>query len=376
MKTRSHSSGGGSRPAFTLIELLVVIAIIGVLIALLLPAVQSAREAARRAQCTNNLKQIGLALHNYESTHRCFPMSTTAALPGPGGACQNGLVSWHARILPFLEHRAISGAINFDVGMADDCSGPLLYYAATIGAGHPNATAASAVISTYLCPSDPVGPSDAMGSARPAPENYAGNVGWMPNTTGFTGSGGGRSTHNGLIGLDRPGAPVSWHDPAVSMAEVSDGLSTTAAVAERLITEAADPSDWRAVASGPMATQSFCGGGTGDSKSLSRWQRFCNAVSLPDPGWSIYHGRAWISGWGHTAGTYMHVMKIGERNCHLYGGEDTGEIIVTPSSNHVGGLNVLFGDGSVRFVKQSVSDQIWWSIGSRNGGEVVDASGL
>jgi len=97
-------------------------------------------------------------------------------------------------------------------------------------------------------------------------------------------------------------------------------------------------------------------GGAGDSKSLARWQRFCNSVTLPDPGWSIYHGRSWISGWGHTAGTYMHVMKIGQRNCHLYGGEDTGEIIVTPGIRHVGGLNVLFGDGSVRFVKQTVAD--------------------
>jgi prepilin-type processing-associated H-X9-DG protein len=182
--------------------------------------------------------------------------------------------------------------------------------------------------------------------------------------------------HNGLIGLARPGSPVAWHHSAVTMADVQDGLSQTAAVAERLITGATDPTDWRAVASGPVPTQSFCAGGAGDSKSLARWQRFCNSVSLPDPGWSIYHGRSWISGWGHTAGTYMHVMKIGERNCHLYGGEDTGEIIVTPSSNHVGGLNVLFGDGGVRFVKRTVADGIWWSMGSRDGGEVIDASGL
>ena len=98
-----------------------MIAILAVLIALLLPAVQSAREAARRAQCTNNLKQIGLALHNYESVNGTFPYSSTSAKAGPGGVCQNGMHSWFARILPMMEQTSISNAINFDVGMADNC---------------------------------------------------------------------------------------------------------------------------------------------------------------------------------------------------------------------------------------------------------------
>ena len=95
---------------------------------------------------------------------------------------------------------------------------------------------------------------------------------------------------------------------------------------------------------------------------------------MADPNWTVYHGRSWLSGWGHTASTYMHVMKINDRNCHLYGGEDTGEIIVTPSSEHPGGINLLLGDGSVRFIKQTIDNPIWWALGSRNGGEVIDAS--
>ncbi len=362
-----------TRRGFTLIELLVVIAIIGVLIALLLPAVQSAREAARRAQCSNNLKQIGLALHNYHSVFETFPMTTTAALPAPDGTCMNGLVGWHARILPFMEQTTVYDAINFDIGMANSCNDSSLYYRATLDADHPNVTAGTTLISSFICPSDPFVESDVMGPKEMAPDSYPGNVGWMPRTTGMTIAGPGETKHNGFIGLVHPGGGVDWHVSVVSAASVTDGLSNTAAVSERRITQETDPTDWRSVALSPVSTQSFCAGGAGDDKTLSQWQRFCGSVTLPDPAWSVFHGRSWISGWGHTASTYMHVMNIGDRNCHLYGGEDTGEIIITPSSQHRGGLNQLFGDGSVRFIKESIDREVWWAIGSRNGGEVIDA---
>src|SRR4051794_14402006 len=130
------------RPGFTLIELLVVIAIIGVLIALLLPAVQAAREAARRAQCTNNLKQIGLALFNYESANGCFPITGQGSLyniPVPDTMYVDG-TGFHARILPFLEQTNVFNAINFDIQDYNHISGV-------------NYTGYSSVVSAFICPS-------------------------------------------------------------------------------------------------------------------------------------------------------------------------------------------------------------------------------
>jgi prepilin-type N-terminal cleavage/methylation domain-containing protein/prepilin-type processing-associated H-X9-DG protein len=126
------------RPGFTLIELLVVIAIIGVLIALLLPAVQMAREAARRIQCTNNLKQIGIALHAYHDSHNCFPSGGWIALFGQP-ATQNMNTGWSVSVLPWLEQRALFDAMNLSVVYDHDA----------------NSTATRTVLSVYLCPSEP-----------------------------------------------------------------------------------------------------------------------------------------------------------------------------------------------------------------------------
>ena len=140
---RSRLSSTSMRPAFTLIELLVVIAIIAVLIGLLLPAVQSAREAARRAQCTNNLKQIGLALFNYESGNTCFPPSgeSTNFSLTPYAKTQFVDGGWDclARILPFMEGNTSFNALNFNVD----------YNEAT----GMNFTGCSTVVAIYLCPS-------------------------------------------------------------------------------------------------------------------------------------------------------------------------------------------------------------------------------
>ena len=366
------------RIGFTLIELLVVIAIIAILIALLLPAVQAAREAARRTQCVNNLKQIGLALHGYQDVNGVFPMSTTAAAAAANGVCQSGLFSWTATILPFLEQNPTYNAINFGVGLANSCADQSIYYGATIDAGHANATASHAVLSVLLCPDDVLTQPETMGTSHPAPSNYAGNAGWTPDTdiSGSEQGGRGLGKHNGFIGLVRPTIPAYWHTGPVRPAEVTDGLGMTAAVAERLIATATDTTDVVAIFREPEATRSFCAGSAGKARSLTRWRDYCYSVTLPDPLWTVFEGRAWISGWGHTGTTYMQVLPINGRSCHIYGGEDDANILVTPSSNHLGGINVLFGDGSVRFVQDKIAMPVWWALGSRNGGEIISADRL
>jgi prepilin-type N-terminal cleavage/methylation domain-containing protein/prepilin-type processing-associated H-X9-DG protein len=368
-RTRPHSV----RRGFTLIELLVVIAIIAVLIALLLPAVQSAREAARRVQCVNNLKQIGLALHNYHDANSVFPMTSTAAGAGPGGVCTNGLFSWHASILPQVEQTAAYNALNFAIGNTDNCGRSNVYDLATISVGHPNATVARTIVTTFLCPSDSYEIADTMGSSRPAPQNYAGNVGWTPDTSGpLPGSRLGK--HNGFIGLVNPVHRVDWHTGPVGIQQITDGTSNTAAVSERRIARTTTiPSGFGARMAEPISTSSFCAGNAGRPRTLGDWVPYCKSITSPDPNWTIYHGRSWLSGWSRSGSVYMHVMPVNERNCHLYGGEDDGNNLITASSVHPGGINVLFGDGSVRFLKSTVSNPIWWAIGSRNGGEVLSA---
>ncbi|AMV39254.1 DUF1559 domain-containing protein [Planctomyces sp. SH-PL62] len=357
--------------AFTLIELLVVIAVIAVLIALLLPAVQAAREFARRAQCANNLKQIGLAIHNYHDVNSVFPMSTTSAEAAPDGRCRNGLFSWHASILPHLGQQAIFNATNFWIGNADDCASPdVVMYGATIGASHPNGTVARTSLAAYLCPSESHRIAATMGASRPASQSYSGNAGWTPDTSGpATGRRMGR--HNGFIGLVDPVGLASWHVGPIAAASVSDGLSHTAAVAERRLPRATDPNDVEAMYGEPESTRSYCAGGSGSSRTLHAWRRYCETVSFPDPAWTVFPGRAWISGWGHAGGTYMQVMPVNSRSCHIYGGEGDGNILITPGSLHHGGLNVLFGDGGVRFLRNSIALPVWWALGSRDGGEVV-----
>jgi prepilin-type N-terminal cleavage/methylation domain-containing protein len=366
-----------AKSGFTLVELLTVIAIIGILVALLLPAVQSAREAARRMQCSNNLKQIGLGLHNYNSAFRMFPFSSTSAPSGPSaGGCQNGFFSWLSMILPQIEQMPLYEQIDFGRGMASDCNLPssMSHRNVRIDIGHPNAIAASTVVPTYICPSDILVLNSDVGTALPAPGSYAGNIGWPINSSFPDGQP--ITKHNGFMGLSNPRSPIVWHQMSVRDRDFTDGLSNTVAVSERLMqTLVPTVSDWgwESYDVGPGTPQSllsYCGATSGRTRDLSRWISFCSGVSTPDPTYSRPHGRAWISGWSLAANTYMHVFPPNQRNCHLYGGEHTGENIVTASSRHAGGAFTLMGDGRVKFVSNSIAQETWWAMGSRNGGEV------
>jgi prepilin-type processing-associated H-X9-DG protein len=204
-----------------------------------------------------------------------------------------------------------------------------------------------------------------MGTAEPAPGNYSANIGWPRQCTGIDGQRPPLTKLNGALGVINPKSPDPWQNGRVAFASFKDGLSNTVAVSERLISGAVTYQD---MAGTPVALHSFCGGG-GASRSLPRWERFCNAVTYPDPLFSRTLGRAWISGWTLVGNTYMHVMPINKRHCHIYGGEDDGTNLVTPGSHHPGGVNVLLGDGAVTFINDSIDQVIWWQVGSRDGGE-------
>ncbi|AGA29180.1 DUF1559 domain-containing protein [Singulisphaera acidiphila] len=331
-----------SARGFTLIELLVVIAIIAVLIALLLPAVQAAREAARRSQCVNNLKQFGVALHNYESTVNSLPWGL-----GPGGWNDWGT---HPQILGYLEQGALFNAINFaNTGNATN-----------VGAAQ-NTTIFRTAINVFQCPSD----QDRLTNAE-THNSYYGNAGSTPDSLY-------KSTQfDGLFQYITAQKVVSFRD-------ITDGLSQTVAFSERVkgigtlnknqIDIQTNPSSsvWNVAATSTTNTSqpyyAACLAFTSVNAVSSLWAGL-GAVS-PDSSGSL-----WFSGYW-TFSRYNHVMPPNANSCGY--GNYAGGGAFTASSRHSGGVNALFADGSVRFIKNSVSPQTWWALGSRSGGEVVSA---
>ncbi len=218
------------RRAFTLIELLVVIAIIGVLIALLLPAVQAAREAARRIQCTNNLKQLGLALHNYHDMHDCFPPGRIwkAGPPGPTfPTIFSGTPNtpWFVLMLPQFEQQALYNAFNYSLG-AEGFAGPGL---APVAGYFANSTVSATKISTFQCPSDrqmefQITPQY-LGGALSGPKLTKGNyaVSW-----------GNTNWRQGTVGSQTYLKSAFGHDMNINTASIRDGTSSTVFVGEVL----------------------------------------------------------------------------------------------------------------------------------------------
>ncbi len=343
-ETRNRSYG------FTIIELLVVVGIISILMALLLPAVQAAREAARRASCQNNLRQIGLSMQNYHSANNCFPICvTTAIVPGndqdPDRVAYEGTFSLHVRLLPYLELDPVYDAINFSAGTLP----PEL-----LGMSSPssrarvllpiNATAFRTQIATFLCPSD-------GGPFAEAGNNYRGNFGSGPAGTPSAEY---RDSGNGL-----------FQELALTRAAyVTDGLSHTAAFSERLRGSGrADlPTPERDYWSMPAGVRSA------DQLLLG-----CQVVARPGMKPTFTRGgRSWF--WtGRERTHYTHTQQPNGRvpDC-LLPRMITPFGMATARSWHLGGVNVLMGDGSTRFVLESIDLATWRGLGTRNGGELVD----
>ena len=357
------------RKAFTLIELLVVIAIIGVLIALLLPAVQAARESARRAQCTNNLKQLALAVNTYAEQNGSTLPPHLVDRAVNGGSDQQFPAqdqSMHARILPFIEQQPVYNSINFMIGARwgqnspgcpPDCNSGEIF-------GVMQMTAGRAKITGFLCPSDQnQGQLDPMGwTGAQSPmgtNNYPNNIGLNRNINGW------RFNGPGYIG-------TTWDAqlrPVVSMATFIDGTSNTALFSEWVKGPASGSIDGLGeIYTSPTASAQFTG------QLYADWlhAQACQTNGLTrNNGWK---GEWWIQG---DRNNYSHTQPPNRRAC-VYsdiGIDSRGTItMVGASSLHPGGVNVAFADGSVKFIKSSINYVPWYAIATPNGNEVVDQS--
>jgi len=349
------------RRAFTLIELLVVIAIIAVLIALLLPAVQSAREAARRVKCVNNMKQIGLALHNYLSAVGTFPPGRFNSHLAGHGNCWGA----YPQLLPQLEQQALFNSFNFNLAPELEAS---------LGSALANSTAAATFLDALICPSDPapVVLVTANGEAF-ASHNYDFNVGSnYPLQATFP------SGYTSTFGVAPNG--LFFENQGVGPADITDGLSSTAALAETI----------RSTASSTYATDPtrvFLI--TGDNKTTAPpltsdadYVSLCLSLPASTTQFQATKGVRWHYGApGHTM--YNHRRAPNERGADCRGGlphSDKSDpnwsnlsLNVASRSKHPGGVNALMADGHVQFVKDSIQVTVWQVLGSRNGGEVISA---
>ena len=398
------------RRGFTLIELLVVIAIIAVLIALLLPAVQSAREAARRSQCTNNLKQIALAAHNYLSATQALPTFYIFYGVGPGGTNTGQDYSGLARMLPFLEQNAIYNAINFNVGARWGGGGGNpgadgTFNNSTADAdlwGVMNASASANQITSFLCPSDTdlanltffkfsVNDTQHLlgrhnypmnGGTNPYSTNGFNGVAYFPNAYTAALNPAGLSSPEMPSGQG-PGAFLQWQvqpEAPVGIAEISDGTSNTALYSEWVRGDGLQP---RGIGWGAQNGKD----GLGQIYGFSPGVTIAQFAGKPNMNFLIaqacdasgqFQRYTWKGDWWiDDKFSYSHTQTPNRRSCwydDAAGRPWSGlASVVAASSRHPGGANTAFADGSVKFIKSSVSFQTWAAVGTRNGGEAISS---
>jgi prepilin-type N-terminal cleavage/methylation domain-containing protein/prepilin-type processing-associated H-X9-DG protein len=328
-----------SGPAFTLIELLVVIAIIGILMALLLPAVQKVREAANRMKCANNLKQIGLALHSYHVANSSFPPGYVDGNTDPDSTPDNDVGpgwGWASYLLAYLEQGNVSDQIDFQQ---------------PVGTG-VNAAVSLETLAVFQCPSDPyqqpvpVYDSDfTTPIATVAHGNYVGCDGWVECFYGATGNIMPGEGDDGLEGVFGPGGRgVFCRNSRTTIAAVTDGLSNTIVAGERSGNHS--PSTWTGAVPGgrcpawmvtvppapytPPPGPAYDNADFGEAFVLAH----CNATHLPNADFPIYDPDTFYS-------------------------------------MHPAGANFLLGDGSVRFISSSVNPTTYQALSTIGGGEVL-----
>jgi len=308
---------GLARRAFTLLECLVAISIIGVLLALLIPAVQSAREMARKAQCLNNLRQIGLGLSNYAALSGTFPMVNSSGF------------SFHVALLPHLDQASLYHALNFGLDAWNSVE---------------NATGYRTNLSVYLCASDP--------PPAKAQEDY----GWT-NYAGNGGVGIQKYGHNGTF-INSPGK-------CVPPGEFTDGASVTAAVSEWVL------------GSGPNRDRHPLRGTFHTPEELTKpneFELFASVCRSLDP----LTARASLKRKGYNwmradfgMSLYNHTLSPNDHTC--LNGSAYQQGAWTAGSRHPGGANVVFADASARSVRRTVDLAVWRALGSRDGGETVSS---
>jgi len=299
------------RRGFTLIELLVVIAIIAILIALLLPAVQQAREAARRSTCKNNLKQIGLALHNYHDTFGTFPPATIRR-QGATTEWETSMISWQARILASMDQAPLYNQIDWSIEP---------------GRTGTNATAMNNELPAYRCPSDP-GNRGTTGQSGYGPTNY---VTCTADSGGYAAGG---STYQ------NNGRSVMFLNSKTQIRDIEDGTSNTMMVSECEVGSA--------FANVNATSGTVC---TGSATTKTRGYSWFYAQSMP--------------AWSYTT-------LVGPNTDLLECAQSTGgSALLGARSKHVGGVHTLFCDGRVQFISENINLGTWQDLGHKSDGNII-----